>query len=193
MLGFVWCIFCITILSSVSCLLSSPKAMTQAFLLAGTNLGNREENLKFALDSLAKGGTIVRTSPCYETEPVGFSEQPWFINQAIEMETKLTPHALLSLCQGIEAACGRVRTFPNAPRTLDLDILLYGDLVINDDRLVIPHPRLQERRFALEPLARIAPDFVHPVLRKSIRLLLEICPDTSRVRLLPTSDPQCFL
>jgi len=178
---------------SVSCFLSSFNAMSRAFILAGTNLGNREENLKFALESLAQGGTIVRTSPCYETEPVGFSEQPWFINQAIEMETKLTPHELLSVCQGIEAACGRVRSFPNAPRTLDLDILLYGDMAIGDDKLVIPHPRLQERRFALEPLAQIAPDLVHPVLHKSIRLLLEICPDPSRVCRLPTSDPQCCL
>ena len=163
--------------------------MTKAFILAGTNLGNREANLKFALDSLAKGGGLVKVSPCYETEPVGFLEQPWFLNQAIELETNLNPHVLLLLCQEIEASCGRVRTFLNAPRTLDLDILLYGDLVVREEKLVIPHPRLQERRFVLEPLAQIAPDLVHPVLHKTIRLLLEACPDTSRVRLVPISDP----
>jgi 2-amino-4-hydroxy-6-hydroxymethyldihydropteridine diphosphokinase len=163
--------------------------MTRAFILAGANLGDREANLKFALDSLAKGGTVVKTSSRYETEPVGFLDQPWFLNLAIELETKLAPYVLLSFCQGIEASCGRIRTFPNAPRTLDLDILLYGDIVVSEKDLVIPHPRLQERRFVLEPLAQIAPEIVHPVLKKSIRFLLETCSDTARVRIATVSDP----
>jgi 2-amino-4-hydroxy-6-hydroxymethyldihydropteridine diphosphokinase len=157
--------------------------MAQAFILAGTNLGDREANLEFARRSLTERVNTKQYSSCFETEPVGFLDQPWFLNQAIELETDLAPLELLRLCQGIEASCGRLRTFPNAPRTLDLDILLYGDAVINNKDLVIPHPRMQERRFALAPLAQIAPEVVHPVLKKSIRLLLETCPDTSRVRI----------
>jgi 2-amino-4-hydroxy-6-hydroxymethyldihydropteridine diphosphokinase len=163
--------------------------MTRAFILAGTNLGDRELNLDTARRSLAERAVVKQFSSCFETEPVGFLEQPWFLNQAIELETELAPHVLLSFCQEIEASCGRIRTFPNAPRTLDLDILLYGDLVVSEEKLIIPHPRLHERRFALEPLAQIAPEVVHPVLRKSIRSLLEICPDTAQVRITPPSCP----
>jgi 2-amino-4-hydroxy-6-hydroxymethyldihydropteridine diphosphokinase len=157
--------------------------MTKAFILAGSNVGNREANLEFARRLLEKGGIVTQFSSCFETEPVGFLDQPWFLNQAIELETELAPRELLSFCQSIEASCGRIRTFPNAPRTLDLDILLYGDAVINQEALVVPHPRLHERRFALEPLAQIAPEAVHPVLRKSIRLLLEACRDSSQVHI----------
>lgn len=163
--------------------------MAEAFVLAGTNLGDREANLEFARRSLAERAALKQFSSCFETEPVGFLNQPWFLNQAIELETELTPRELLSFCQDIEASCGRIRTFPNAPRTLDLDILLYGDAVIRQEDLVIPHPRLPERRFALEPLAQIAPEAVHPVLKKSIRILLEACPDSSRVRICGTSHP----
>ena len=159
--------------------------MQKAYISAGSNLGNREANLEFALSCLAKGGTVSKISSCFETEPVGFLDQPWFLNIAVELETRLTPYELLSLCQKIETSGGRVRTFPNAPRTLDLDILLYGDAVINQADLVIPHPRLWERKFALEPLAQIAPDLLHPVLRKPIRSLLEACPDRSEVRTTP--------
>ncbi len=159
--------------------------MWRAFILAGSNLGNRKANLEFALTSLLQGGIVPKASSFFETEPVGFLDQPWFVNQAIELETRLAPSELLSLCQKIENSCGRVRTFPNAPRTLDLDILLFGDLVMNLPDLIIPHPRLSERRFALAPLAQLAPDFLHPVLKKSIRSLLETCPDTSEVRVWP--------
>ncbi len=157
--------------------------MTRAFLLAGTNLGDRKANLEFALDSLSKGGSVRNKSDFYETEPVGFLDQPWFLNQAIELETTLAPAELLTICQDIESSCGRVRTFRNAPRTLDLDILLYGDIVVQEEDLIIPHPRMAERRFVLVPLAQIAPEFVHPVLQTTIRLLLELCPDSSAVRL----------
>ncbi len=158
--------------------------MRGIFILAGSNLGDRKANLEFALSSLAREATALKASPYYETEPVGFRDQPWFLNQAVELETLLTPTELLLFCQEIETSGGRIRTFPNAPRTLDLDILLYGGMVVNRDDLVIPHPRLAERRFALEPLAQIAPHFVHPVLGKTVRSLLEACQDPSEVRII---------
>ena len=154
-----------------------------AYLSAGTNMGDRKANLEFAMDSLAKTAFVSNTSSYYETEPVGFWQQPWFLNQAIELKTTLTPPELLSFCQKIEASRGRIRTFTNAPRILDLDILLYGDLVINQKHLIIPHPRLAERKFVLEPLVQIAPDIIHPVLKKSMRSLLQDCLDPSQVRI----------
>jgi 2-amino-4-hydroxy-6-hydroxymethyldihydropteridine diphosphokinase len=166
--------------------------MSTAYILAGTNLGDREANLEFARRELARHAKAMRYSSCFETEPVGFPDQPWFLNQAVELETELTPIELLSLCQGIEASCGRKRTFPNAPRTLDLDILLYGDAVIHREDLVIPHPRLHERRFALKPLAEIAPEAVHPILKASIRVLLKTCPDPSRVEWYAAPGPHGF-
>ncbi len=155
----------------------------KAYISAGSNLGDRAANLAFALKSLGKGGLVSKVSSCFETEPVGFPDQPWFINIAIELSTPLLPLDLLDLCINIEASCGRVRTFPNAPRTLDLDILLYGDVILNEENLTIPHPRLQDRKFVLKPLAQIAPELMHPVLKKSIRALLEACSDPSAVRL----------
>jgi 2-amino-4-hydroxy-6-hydroxymethyldihydropteridine diphosphokinase len=157
--------------------------MTGVFILSGTNLGDRRANLEFALTSLAEKATVVKTSSLFETEPVGFKDQAWFLNQAIEIDTLLMPTELLAFCQKIENAGGRVRSFANAPRTLDLDILFYRDLIINGEDLIIPHPRLTERKFVLKPLAQIAPEFVHPVLGKSIRALLDECPDRSEVRL----------
>jgi 2-amino-4-hydroxy-6-hydroxymethyldihydropteridine diphosphokinase len=157
--------------------------MERAYISAGSNMGDRKANLEFALDSLAGRGIVSNASSCYETEPVGFLDQPWFLNQVIEFETGLDPLELLSFCNGIEASRGRIRTFPNAPRILDLDILLYAELVISWERLIIPHPRMTERRFVLKPLAEIAPDLVHPVLKKSMRSLLHDCRDLSVVRL----------
>jgi 2-amino-4-hydroxy-6-hydroxymethyldihydropteridine diphosphokinase len=153
----------------------------KTYISAGSNLGDRKSNLKFALSSLGRGGAVSKISSYYETEPEGFLDQPWFINLAIELKTNLAPLELLSFFREIEASCGRVRTFPNAPRTLDLDILLYGDAVINENDLIIPHPRLSERRFVLEPLAQIAPNVIHPVLKKSMQSLLEACLDSSAI------------
>jgi 2-amino-4-hydroxy-6-hydroxymethyldihydropteridine diphosphokinase len=114
---------------------------------------------------------------------VGFLDQPWFLNIAIELLTPLNPRDLLAFCLDIETSCGRTRMFPNAPRSLDLDILLYGEAVLKEEDLIIPHPRLPERKFVLMPLAEIAPKVIHPVLGKSILALLEACSDRSEVRL----------
>ena len=163
----------------------------KTYISAGSNLGDKMANIEYALDELTDAGRVSQVSSYFETEPVGYANQPWFLNLAIELEIRLAPLELLSLCLGIEASRDRERSFPNAPRTLDLDILLYGDIVVCEDNLIIPHPRLSERRFVLEPLAQIAPDLLHPVLKQSIRSLLETCSDTSQVRQLtaPTRFP----
>jgi len=159
--------------------------LAKAYISAGSNLGDREANLEFAVHALEKAGTVRQVSSYFETEPVGYAEQPWFLNLAVELETQLEPTDLLRMCLGIEDSRGRERSFPNAPRTLDLDILLYGDVVLRQQGLIIPHPRLTERKFVLEPLAQIVPDLIHPERRQSIRSLLESCTDRSQVRRLP--------
>ena len=153
-----------------------------AYLSAGSNVGNRKAHLEFGARRLGERGTILKTSSFFETEPVGYADQSWFLNQVFELETDLTPRELLAWCNEIENDGGRVRTFLNAPRTLDLDILLYGGMIISEPDLIVPHPRMTERRFVLVPLAEIAPDLPHPVKTKTVRDLLNICPDTAAVR-----------
>jgi 2-amino-4-hydroxy-6-hydroxymethyldihydropteridine diphosphokinase len=162
----------------------------KAYLSAGSNLGNRLENLQQGISHLqAAGISVTKISSYYETEPIGFLDQPWFLNLALEVDTCLTPHQLLACCSRIEAQQGRARSFPNGPRILDLDILLYEDSVIDDPLLVIPHPGMAGRRFVLQPLAQIAPDRVHPTLKTTIRSLLDRCSDLSTVRCYSPGDP----
>lgn len=157
-----------------------------AYLSAGSNLGDRERNLKGALESLRAAGVVpLRVSGILETEPVGLTGQPWFLNLALEVRTSLSPAGLLHCCLEIERLHGRVRTFRFAPRTLDLDILLYDDLMLDLPGLRIPHPRMTERRFVLEPMAQIAPELLHPALNASIRTLLERCGDDAATREFP--------
>jgi 2-amino-4-hydroxy-6-hydroxymethyldihydropteridine diphosphokinase len=118
------------------------------------------------------GIRVVRESPIYETEPVGYTAQRWFLNMVVEAETALFPMQLLTRTGKIERALGRVRIIPNGPRTIDIDILLYGTAVVRTPRLEIPHPRMHERRFVLAPLADLAPDLRHPVSRKTVRQML---------------------
>jgi 2-amino-4-hydroxy-6-hydroxymethyldihydropteridine diphosphokinase len=154
----------------------------EVFLSAGSNLGDRRANLAGALDDLGhKGISIARISSFYRTEPVGYRRQPWFLNIAVSLHTCLQPQELLALCREVEDGRGRVRTIPGGPRTVDLDILLFADLILNEPELLIPHPRMTERRFVLVPLAEIAPEAVHPVRKLSIRALLAACPDRSSV------------
>jgi 2-amino-4-hydroxy-6-hydroxymethyldihydropteridine diphosphokinase len=139
-----------------------------AYLSLGSNLGNREDNLDMALKLLAQRMRLGRVSSIYDTEPLGNTKQPRFLNLACEVFTRLAPEGLLALAKGIEGKMGR-RGKSGEPRTIDIDILLYGDEVVDTRDLVIPHPRMAERSFVLVPLAEIAPDIVHPVLKKTIK------------------------
>ena len=156
------------------------------FLGLGSNLGDREAAIEEALRQLAARGFATRArSSLWQTEPVGGPPQGWFLNAAVGGETTLTPEALLAACLATESALGRVRRERNGPRTIDVDVLLYGDVQIERPGLVVPHPRLQDRRFVLAPLAEIAPGARHPRLGRTIAELLESCPDRSRVERLP--------
>ncbi len=143
------------------------------YLGLGSNVGDRERMLEAALEALeAARVRIRRVSPVYETEPQDLREQAWFLNLVAEAETDLFPLQLLQTIGKIERQLGRRRTLPKGPRSIDIDILLYGNFVIDTPRLTVPHPRLAERRFVLAPLADLAPDLRHPVSRRTVREML---------------------
>ncbi len=152
-----------------------------AYIGIGSNMGDKKAYCFEAIRSLAEAGSVVRTSSFYATEPVGFRDQEDFINAVAAVETLLSPQQLLASCTAIEDRMGRARTLRWGPRTIDLDILLYGSETVNLPGLVIPHPLLAMRRFVLAPLAEIAPDAVHPVLNKSMLQLLRELKDPARV------------
>jgi 2-amino-4-hydroxy-6-hydroxymethyldihydropteridine diphosphokinase len=147
------------------------------YLSLGSNIGDRARNLHVALEQLAAPDLrVIRTSPAYETEPVEYTAQRWFLNQVVEAGTELLPMQLLLRIGRVERALGRVRTIPKGPRTIDIDILFYGRSIVRSARLEIPHPRMAERRFVLSPLADLAPDLRHPVTGKTIREMLDAAP-----------------
>ena len=138
------------------------------YLGLGTNVGDRKRHLQEAIDSFFPNINCLQLSSIYETKPVGYTEQTEFLNQVVLAETDLAPLALLNQIKYIENKLGRQPTFRFGPRAIDIDVLFYDDLVQETPRLTIPHPRLLERAFVLVPLAEIAPQFVHPVLKKRI-------------------------
>lgn len=152
------------------------------YLLLGSNLGDRFQVLASARRFLAaEAGTIVSQSAIYETAPWGLTDQPAFLNQVLQIQTQLLPEELLRVVLNIEHELGRVRYERWGARIIDIDMLYYGDMVMGSARLTLPHPRMQDRRFVLTPLAEIAPDFLHPILQQTSEQLLLQCTDTSLV------------
>lgn len=160
-----------------------PADLYKSYLLLGSNIGDSRLYLEQAVALISsKIGETVQASSLYTSEPWGFSSEQWFVNQVIEIETHLTPEELLQNLLLIEKKLGRERNNAQyASRTIDIDILFYENKIIQTELLIIPHPRLHLRKFVLLPLAEIAPDFVHPVLKKNIKTLLDECPDKLKV------------
>jgi 2-amino-4-hydroxy-6-hydroxymethyldihydropteridine diphosphokinase len=151
--------------------------LKRVYLGLGSNIGDREGHLREAIERLAAAGVAVtERSPVYETEPVDYTEQAWFLNQVVCAETALFPMQLLARTGRIEREMGRVRNVPKGPRTIDIDILFYGNAVVTSPRLEIPHPRIAERRFVLAPLADLAPELRHPVTNRTVRQMLASAP-----------------
>jgi 2-amino-4-hydroxy-6-hydroxymethyldihydropteridine diphosphokinase len=147
--------------------------MVECFLALGSNLGDRKTHLSAAIEGLAQRGVrVLRCASLYTTEPKEFHPQPWVLNTAVKVLTDASPEMLMHECLAIEESQGRQRVHPNGPRTLDIDIILFGDHIVRTENLTIPHPRYTERRFVLEPLAEIAADIVDPVRGESIRHIL---------------------
>lgn len=152
--------------------------MVTAYLLLGTNIECRIDHLKNAIQRINReAGTIAARSAVYETAAWGKVEQPDYLNQALKLETLLSPSQLLHTTAEIENKMGRVRKKIWGPRIIDIDILFYGDFLSSDKKLILPHPHIQDRRFVLTPLSEIAPDLIHPVAHQSIEVLLQHCTD----------------
>ena len=146
--------------------------MAYVYLGLGSNVGDKEANIRKAIELIGEKCVVRRVSRLYKTEPVGFKEQDWFLNCVIEAESCIEPLVLFAALQSIEKRLKREKTVVNGPRTIDLDVLFWGDSVINTGGFTIPHPQLHERRFVLVPLMELAPDLMHPKLKKTVRQLL---------------------
>lgn len=167
--------------------------MAKAFLSLGSNQGDSRTHIRAAIRELGTLGTVEEVSSLYETEPVGFVSQPFFLNCVVVFDTELAPEALLAAAKRIEADLGRVPGPLNGPRSVDIDILLYNDATVAAGTLVIPHPRMHVRRFVLEPLAEIAPGVMHPVIRKTAAGLLAVLDDAHGCTRLPPEKGFPFL
>jgi 2-amino-4-hydroxy-6-hydroxymethyldihydropteridine diphosphokinase len=157
--------------------------MTVVYLSLGSNIGNRMENLRAAIVALpAAGARVRRVSKVYETEPVDYLQQDWFLNCVVEAETQVEAAELLRRLRAIEASTGGAKAFAKGPRIIDLDILFYGDAVIDTAGLQVPHPRMAQRKFVLVPLAEIAPAVRHPISGQTAAEMLQLTADRSGVR-----------
>jgi len=162
--------------------LETRKVGETAYLSLGSNIGDRGANLRAALARLEKMGSVRAVSSFYETKPVDVPDQPWFLNCVAAVETSKTPRELLQATLSIEAEMGRLHLRDKGPRIIDIDLLLYGDRVVDEPGLKVPHPAMHRRRFVLEPLAEIAPEARHPVLKKTASELLAALGDDQIVR-----------
>lgn len=169
---------------------TNPIMNKQVYLSLGSNMGDREANLKAAIDQLGKLGTVAAVSSFYETEPVEFTAQPWFLNCAVKLDTEKMPRQLLSGVLEIEKAMGRRRIQDKGPRIIDIDILLFGNSVISTKGLTIPHAAMHTRRFVLEPLAEIAPEVRHPVYKRTVQELRNALPAGQAVKKAAKSRPR---
>ena len=142
--------------------------MVRVYLGLGSNLGDKSANLKKAIYYLKKNIKVVKISAFYKTEPVGYKNQDWFLNCVVEAEAEIKPLDLLKLLKSIEKKLKRVKTIKYGPRTIDIDILFYGDEIIKSKKLIVPHPRMHKRLFVLEPLSRINQNLIHPKIKKTI-------------------------
>jgi 2-amino-4-hydroxy-6-hydroxymethyldihydropteridine diphosphokinase len=158
-----------------------------AYLSLGSNVGDRADNLKAAITRLSTVGTVLAVSSFYETEPVEFTAQPWFLNCTLKFDTEKSAKELLIALLAIEQDMGRERKQDKGPRLIDIDILLFGECVADTAELTIPHPSMHERRFVLEPLTEIAPELRHPVLNRTIQELRDALPKGQAVRKIPHS------
>lgn len=155
--------------------------MSIVYLALGSNLGDREANLRAALAGMEPKVHVLEESNIYETPPWGYTDQPAFLNMAVKARTRLRPRGLLKYLKELEAEMGREESFRYGPRKIDLDILFFDDLILNEDALTIPHPRMQERAFVLVPLADVGAEVIHPLLKQTVRELMEAV-DTASIR-----------
>jgi 2-amino-4-hydroxy-6-hydroxymethyldihydropteridine diphosphokinase len=163
-------------------MVNEKKQLIVAYICLGSNLGDRAAHIKKALKELEEKGIVIeKVSSLYSTEPVEVQHQPWFLNLVAEIATSLSAEELLNLCQQVERKLGRSTKGDMAPRTIDIDILFYGDKVVQKANLQIPHPRMHVRLFMLEPLCEIAPAFVHPIYKKTISQLITDLKNSSKV------------
>lgn len=170
-----------------TCLCNLDKAQLKivhkiVYLSLGSNLGDRAENLRTAIEKLAELGSVTAISSFYETEPVELTAQPWFLNCAVKLDTEKMPRQLIAGILSLEQSMGRQRKQKKGPRTIDIDILFFGHSVIEIPSLTVPHPKLHERRFVLEPLAEIAPELRHPIFKRTIRELRDALSGGQTVR-----------
>jgi len=159
--------------------------LATAYLSLGSNLGDRLQHLRKAIKKIEEVNkiSIKKVSSVYESEPVGYKNQRWFLNLVLEIQTSFDPFPLLEHLLAIEDKMGREREEKWGPRNIDIDLLLYDNRIVKSDRLSIPHPQMHQRRFVLIPLAQIAPQLFHPLLKKNVSQLLKSCEDKSMVRL----------